>query len=479
MLVDVEQELWRGQSAEILERRAPIEAEAVGPDLALVLAMAAKEEDHFGLADRLLLRALESDRTRGRATAHLAHLDYYRGDFHGGVRRAASVARSPDALVRAEAALYASVNLIALNQGDQALASALRARNLVMHIRPTQLRQHLRFRVARQLVHVYVAVGMYIEAGREAETAASIAARQEVPRMLAMASYLRGYVGASRGDRAALALFADADRRYGGRTHSFGRWVRYVWSTLLRDLGEFDLARGMRASSGIAIAWEDPLYELAETGRASAPAIRDVPADELPYRLATSGLIALVAGDQRSAIERLTSALEQFSPLGLAHYRRGCALALAVARDMHGERARARRAVEREIALVDRYRLARWPWWHPVVARNLAQLARRADGPEAFWEGQMAAAVEVAVPGREVLSAIGLTAREAQVVLTWVNNPTWSRPELAIYLGISEASVRNHLNRARRALHCDARRGPEPLRERIDELRYRPRRGLV
>lgn len=165
-----------------------------------MLGLAAKERELFTPAERLLCLALADPVSCGRAAAHLAHLDYYRGNFGNGVRRAeAVVANSP--IARAESQLYRSVNLIALNDGRGALEAGVAARNLSATVQPLDVRHDLRFRVARQLVHVYVAVGRYIEAAREAEVAAGIARQTRGDRQVAVASYLLGYVRAARGDR--------------------------------------------------------------------------------------------------------------------------------------------------------------------------------------------------------------------------------------------------------------------------------------
>lgn len=464
-----------GRSGELLERHGPIDPDRVPPTLAFVLGVAAKERELFTPAAQLLLRALADPASRDRAAAHLAHLDYYRGDFVEGLRRAAMVSASSP-LARAESQLYRSVNLIALNDGLGALEAGLGACNLSVRVDPPYVRHDLRFRIARQLVHVHVAVGRYIEAAREAEVAAGLARRTRSDRQIAVAAYLRGFVRAARGDRTAIAYLTEAEARAGGEVLSFARWVRYVRATLLRDLGSVDEARRLRDRSRISIAWEDPLFELAETRHAPPPPLRDCPADEVPYRMAAAGLISLVASDGRGAADLLSEAQERFARGGLEHFRRGAALALAVARERAGERSEADRLVRAEIDDLQRFGLTRWPWWHPAVGRVVGTICARLGAAASICTALATAAVQASVPPPEALRSVGLTDREAEVVVTWTSNPRWSRKQLALALGVSEASIRNHLNRARRALNCDARRGPDALLERLDELRYRPER---
>jgi DNA-binding CsgD family transcriptional regulator len=70
----------------------------------------------------------------------------------------------------------------------------------------------------------------------------------------------------------------------------------------------------------------------------------------------------------------------------------------------------------------------------------------------------------------DVLRARDLTERQSEVVRAWLDDPQLSRNDLAGKLGISEASVRAHLNVARRKLGCDGRRGADALRDRVGAL---------
>jgi DNA-binding CsgD family transcriptional regulator len=69
-----------------------------------------------------------------------------------------------------------------------------------------------------------------------------------------------------------------------------------------------------------------------------------------------------------------------------------------------------------------------------------------------------------------VLRARDFTERQIDVVRSWLAEPHLSRAELGSKLGIGEATVRAHLNVARRKLGCDGRRGADALRDRIAAL---------
>ena len=463
----VEESVCLGKAAQLLEALADSVLADLTPERAFAIGRAAEEEERFELAASLFQRARAGDDVlRARSAAHLAHLDYYAGRPSKGLRRLEEAASVADPLARAEISLYRSVNLITLNRSRDALEAAITAQNVAQRVRNSTLRRDLRFRVFRQLVHVFVARGEYVAAAAEAEGSYSIARRIGSPSFLALASYLRGFVSAARGDGAAMAHFEVADRSWGGREHAFGRWLAHVWATVLRDRGDPDGANRLRARAGIAVPWEEPLFEIAVGRR---PALLDVdhcPADEQPFRLAANGLLLWVAGQPELAERALIDAADEFRRAELRHYERGVNLMLAAALSTL-EPERAGDILRRETGDVARFDLQRWPWWHPQVVTALSVLASRLDIAPDLWR-RRALARRGSLGVAQTLEDAGLTAREANVVAEWLGRPGMTRAVLAAHLSISEATVRNHLNSARRKLSCGSRRGVEALIERIE-----------
>lgn len=464
-----------GPETFLADERRP-SGSAPADETAFALGRARKQAEDFVRARRLLAHAAESaDRTlRARADAHLAHLDYYDGHFAAGLARARALAAQTRGLARAEAALYASVNAIALNDARLALRLALDAKHVSQRVADPVLRQDVRFRAARQLVHVLVASGDLIGAAAEAAAAEGIARRIGTARLRGYAAYLRGYVRYARGERAALADFAEAASHWGARYRAFGRWSQYLWACALRDHGEVEAARSLRDGSGVDLPWERPLFDIAEGRPPRAPALSGVPADELPFRAAASGVVALLGGDPGRARAHLASATAEFARCGLEHQRRGAALNLVVALEASGRHAEAGRLLAVETAALTRHEVVRWPWWTPPVAARLAELGAARNG-RGYWALLHDSLRRSTVAVAEALRSQELTEREIAVVTTWLEHRDWPRRRVAAALGISEASARNHLNHARRKLLCGTRRGPEALAARLRAVQQRSR----
>ena len=456
-----------GHSAEVL-REAPAPT-ALAPEIAFALGRAAEDEEDFVLARQLFERAEKSLRMdfAQRASAHLAYLAYFDGNFEAGLQRAKSLTRAADLVTRAEAVLYRSVNAMALNRSREALDAALSATRMTARVRLAWLRTDLRFRSSRQLVHVLIARGDYGEASAEADRATALARRQGTNRNLGLASYLRALVRFSRGDRSCLALFAEADRQWGGPHHSFGRWLRYLWAAALRDHGDPHAARVLRLTTPVRLAWEESLFDLA-AGRISLPDLSGRPADELPFLNATAGLVLYVAGDLAAARTALALAMQEFERSELEHYRRGVALTLAAVATQEDEREAIAR-IHAELPGLTLNRLRRWPWWHLPTANRLAKFCLSKGIAVAYWR-ELAGSPRANEELDDTMRGRGLTEREIEVVSTWAAHPELTRSELAGRLRVTEATVRNLLNRARRKLGISAPRGSSALRARLEQL---------
>jgi DNA-binding CsgD family transcriptional regulator len=447
---------------------------------ALALGIAAKEDERFALARSLLgAAALSNDRVvSARATAHLCHLDYYDGEFEKGATQALAVRGWCKGLAHAEASLYASVNLIALNRVDEAVRLAQSAAATARRVPDLVLRSDLRLRVARQLTHAFVVTGQYGLAAAEAEAAAAVARRRGTESGLALAAYLRGYVRAARGDSSALIYLKECEQSAGLRP--LGHWVRYVMAVLRRDDGHVAEAMALHDASSVRQAWEEPLFQLAAGGPVTEPDVDAARDDERPFVLATRGVLALARGDPEAASPSLAAAVAEFARLRFEHHRRGVALALVAARFARGQRDMAAAGLAAELPDLRRFRIHRWPWWHQSVATAVLSLARRMESDQATLT-LLSPRREAALDVDEVLLAYALSERETQVVEVWLAHPEWRRATIASSLGISEGVVRQHLNSARRKLRCDPRRGPEALRTRMEDLaqRIHLRRGGV
>ncbi len=437
----------------------------------LVVARALVNAGKWQEAMEPLMRLVAGTTTlAARARALLAYIRYYQGDFPLGVSdadAALDLARW-DGLARAEAHLYASVNLTALNDAVRAEERARKAHDAARNVRPPGLRDDLRFRIARQLTHVLVAAGHYGEGAAQAETAALLARRTRNRRNRGLASYLRAHVAAARGDSAALGYFASAISEWGPNYEGLHRWVRYCVACFHRDIDDVPKAHMYRVASGMRLTWEEPLFDLAE----ARPSDEPTPAsdDERPFCLATTGLLRFLGPRPETAEKPFTMAAATFEAGGLHHYRRGAALGLAATYARLGRMNLARDIVRDEIIGLERANLVRWPWWHRMVASTLAHTDLGAEAARMF-QRCLAQPYPPHSQGTGPLGVPELSQREREVIVAWLRHPGIDRPQLANMLGISEASVRNHINRVRRKLGVRARRGPEALRLRLDELR--------
>lgn len=467
----IEREVAEGRSVGLLELARDAQWSAP-PDIAFSLGRAAEEEQDFEVAERLFERAAESvsGTLRSRAMAHLAHLDYYAGHFAQGLERALRVAEGASGIARLESYLAASVNAIALNRSAASLAHATRARNATQRIRDPIIRADARFRITRQLVHVLVARGQYREAWSEAEAAEQRARGSPIGRLRAVACYLSGYVSQARGDRICLAYYREAAAAWPESSRAFGRWLMYVTALAHRDLGDATLAGVLKQASGIALPWEDPLFERAAGSEPVAKDPEERPLDERPFLLAARGCVALWAGNARAARTDLTSAVIEFERAELHHYRRGASLALAAARLVGGEHRPAAEILAEETPSLVKEEIFRWPWWDRQTTAILGDHARRSSIGVAYWERHFDQRAQAPLTIDQIMRARGLTPQESEVVRTWLATPNLSRAELAGAVHSSEPSVRNHLNRARMKLGCSRERGPEVLRRRIEEL---------
>lgn len=440
--------------------------------LAFSLGRAAEDEQRFVEAQELFERAqrVGDPEIRARAEAHLAYLDYYAGRCEAGLAKARAAARSSHGIAASEAHLYASVNAVALNRALDALAEAHAARNFTVRIRDRDLRQDLRFRIARQLVHVLVQHGDYSSAESEAEAASVIARATGSARHLGLAAYLRGHVCAARGDPLALTFFREADRHWGASSRSFGRWLQYVWATTLRDLGNVAGAHNLRLASGIRVPWEEPLFDLAEGRAPTLPDITNSPADDLPFRQAARGVVFFAQRQLEDAREALGLALREFDRCEFHHERRAVALNLAAVELASGRTEEADRLLRKEVPSLVRQEVRTWPWWYRPAALSLAKRCIEIGLAPSYWR-QIVHAVDssqgVLV---DVLHARDLTERQIEIVRAWLAEPDLSRAELGTKLGIGDASVRTHLNIVRRKLGCDGRRGSGAIRDRIAAL---------
>ena len=130
----------------------------------------------------------------------------------------------------------------------------------------------------------------------------------------------------------------------------------------------------------------------------------------------------------------------------------------------------ARNIVRDEVIGLERANLVRWPWWHRMVASTLVH-TDLGNAAARMFQRCLAQPYPPTPQGTGALGVPELSQREREVIVAWLRHPGIDRPRLASLLGISEASVRNHINRVRRKLGIRARRGPEALRLRLDELR--------
>lgn len=403
-----------------------------------------------------------------RSLAHLSHVAYFRGDFDLGVRRALDV-RALDPLARAEAALYESANRIALNQGGAAMHAAERALKSARRVASKTLRADLRFRCARQLVHVYVAVGEYARASDEADAAAAASRIFVDHRRRGYVAYLRGFVDASRGHATATAHFAQAEAHWSVGYPGLLGWLRLLWAGLLRDLGDTAVAEIIRPRDRELPAWEGALFALARGDRPSLPDPAKAPADERPFLLAARGVERLAYRDASTAADDLAEAVLDFERSGLRHYRRGAAMMFAFAQAAAGRPALAQDLIRREGGAIVAQDLRRWPWWNMrIVASNAPVM--RAAGLDGAVVDQLVEAQNLAINDEGLLAAHGLTTREVELVHAWIANSHYSRAQLAAALGIREASVRAHLNSIRRKLEPPSR-GPTGLRRAVAALR--------
>ena len=407
----IERAVCRGESNVVMLEQAKLRArEDLDAALALSLGRAAEDEQDFAEARRLFERAsaIGGPDLRARAEAHLAYLDYYAGRCEPGLARARAAARSGHGIAAGEAHLFASVNAVAVNRARDALDEAHAARNFAERVRDRDLRHDLRFRIARQLVHVLVEYGDYSAAAAEAETASAIARATGSARHLGLAAYLRGHVCAARGDPVALTFFREADRHWGGSSRSFGRWLQYVWAVTLRNLGNVSGAHNLRLASGIKVPWEEPLFDLAEGSPATPPDALNCPLEDIPFRLAARGVVLYAQGRIADAAEALRPAIREFERCEFHHERRGAALALAAVELATGDLPAAETIVRQEVRT--------WPWWYRPAVVRVAKFAVTVGVAPGYWRQMLRSADQAEGDVADLLRARDLTERQIDVV---------------------------------------------------------------
>lgn len=432
---------------------------------------AAKEAEDLPRARALLTAVARGalGEMRWRAEAQLAHLDYYDGRYAEGADRARRVLEEAQGVARAEAHLYLSANEIALNNGRQALREAMRALRMLPRVGGDDVRPELRFRIARQLVHVHTARGEYSDAYREA-TLADRLARLQGAGSGAVAAYLRGFVRTATGDGHASEDLEEAQRGWPGNGR-FARWVLHVWAIAERQAGEVDAAARLNHASGQRIPWEQPLFDRAVGKTPAAPTIGGASRDEVPFRAAAAGVVAKRAGRVREAIGVLRTSIAGFEQADLGHYRRGASLALASALVAAGDRTAALEILADESSALAAASLLRWPWWSARDAQSLSEVALAAGLAKDYWSWQLASLQAPVANDEASLRAAHLTETEAHVVRVWLSRPALSRRALARELNVSEATLRNHINRIRDKLECGPRRGLPEVRAALGRLR--------
>lgn len=466
----IEAHVCAGRTAATLIPLLPAKVEKFAPPLAFAVGRLAEEAEEFSRARELFERAAVSadPQLRRRATAHLAHLDYYAGAFSIGLERASLAVPGATGIARVETELYASVNAIALNRSALALDCATAAANGLRRVADQAIRTDARFRVGRQLVHVLVARGDYVGAWNEAEGARRSALHVQSERHLALAQYLCGYVALARGNRGCLAHFQESARANSEDGHAFGRWLDYVWASALRDFGDSARACVFWRRSTLSVPWEDPLFILACGNEAPFVALEGS-SDERPFRSAMRGVQQILANDSPSAIALLESAAEEFERCGLEHYRRGAALALAAALLRAGHHGRAVGILRVETPGLAKSQAQRWAWSHSVLTRELAAAALAVHLEPSYWRSLARPRAKGATV-EDVMRARGLTEREISVTLAWLAQPKLGRAAFARGQRLAESSVRNHINAVRRKLGCGIARGPVTVERRLAEL---------
>lgn len=416
--------------------------------------------------------------------AELAHLLYYRGRFGEGVTLASEALNGPAGLASGRAALAASVNLIALNRGTEALHLVQRAD---LDLRTAAAEEDDRLEVLVQQAHVEAHMGRHGSAVRTARAAVHLAERGNLAReRIARARYVLGFALSYAGEEDAIAHLLAAEALARDRALSLRQWILFCIAVHLRDLGWHAGASDFLARSNVALRHERAwfAYRMGDTREALAWLRAPIASDERPYLRV---VVAAIRRDRRrpghlSAMR----AAEEFRRGGLDHWRWAAewlALLPYSARDAT--------QTHRLSLLVDELaarEIRRWGFYHPPIAlavlnsapapirtypyvRDLIRLLDR-DGaePAANEASVLMRALGILQPEAlpTLRSDMGLSTAEIRTLTAaidrWLRMGETPRALLASDLGIGETSVRSHLTGIRSKLGIPSdRRGVEPL----------------
>lgn len=408
--------------------------------------------------------------------AEEARLSYYLGLFAHGCELAVRILGGPPDMASASALVARSVNALALNQANEALASV---NDALLRLKILRAAGESVVDAQIQLTHVLANMGRHAEATANARACLRVAretAEDESPR----AEYALGFALAYAGDDEAIDRLLGAEVATRRNSGALWNWIVFCLAAYLRDRGFLEGAADFLGRTSVALRHERAWFAYRSGDMAAAltwlrPPIRP---DERPFTRTVIGAVRLHRRESRR-VRTCAAAAREFGETGLDHWRWGATwIDLAMVRATNGL---SLRSLLDELATRG---VSNWGFYDPIMTeRILRRSAHELRGSElaarlltrATRSGTVRADLSVLLEALHLLNPesllalteAGLTASEIRTLLramqVWLHTGATPRRVLANALGLQESSVRVQLGRIRAKLGIQGRRGFEPL----------------
>lgn len=422
----------------------------------------------------LIESELPPGRIRARVRTDILILSYYLARQIDEVRSAKAIDAEAGGELRVLTDLHLGLSLRATARND--LHEALRQVHVGLDLARGEKQRSARDRLAllRVKAHLLAQAASYREALQASELAVTLSRPLDDAWELGRSTYSKGFVLWCQGrPREAITEFNNALTLTQAAGSSLPRWIRCSRARAFAMLGRVDEAELDLAASSHHLP-EDVAYLAIVRGE---PEVAETVLEPLvsggdPFVLALFGISQSLRGRAQQGEDHLAAAEVAFAAGGLTHYALATQIHLGFCKEQQRHGAGQAKARSAAAHLVERGARG-FAWPHPAVA-SWVRRAVAGDPRMAWFAGPAPRGTDQHVPIAARLREVGLTSREAEIVLQISGRAgrpgTLTRKALAAELGISPDTLRVHIMRIRSKLDVGAR-GDAALVAALEELR--------